>query len=165
MDQNTAKQSISKTAALTQEEMDAEWFWPRLDKYLANKGLKQTKQRKIVVSHFLHMNTHIEAEKLYDRVRNEGHNIGLATIYRTLNLLHDAGLIQHSTFSDGRSVFELLRPGTHHDHLVCISCGKIEEFENSKIEDLQRLVAEEFGYELFCHRLDLYGKCPTCRTE
>ena len=138
-----------------------QWFWDGLDAYLSRNQLKQTKQRKLIVSQFLMMKTHVDAEELYESVRKEGHNIGLATIYRTLNLLKDAGLVEQSSFADGRAVFEVLKPGDHHDHLICVDCGKVVEFENEDIEDLQRKVAKEKGFDLTSHRLDLYGRCQT----
>lgn len=139
------------------------WFWDALNAYLSRQQLKQTKQRKIVVSHFLKMAKHVDVEDLYRKVRADGHKIGLATIYRTLNLLKDTGLVDQHSFSDGRAVFEISRPGTHHDHLVCVSCGRIDEFENEEIEELQRKIALERGYALTSHRLDLYGKCKVCQ--
>ena len=139
-----------------------EWFWDGLDSYLSKNQLKQTKQRKVIVSHFLEMKPHVDAENLYESVRKKGYNIGLATIYRTLNLLKDAGLVEQNSFTDGRTFFEVSDPGNHHDHLVCTTCGKIVEFENKEIEDLQEMVAKEKGFILTSHRLDLYGKCLSC---
>jgi len=138
------------------------WFWDGLDAYLARHQLKQTKQRKVIVGHFLNMNAHVAAENLYEDLRKEGLNFGLATIYRTLNLLRDAGLVEQHSFADGRAVFEINRPNTHHDHIICITCGKIEEFESDEIEELQRRIAKEKGFSLSSHRLDLYGQCSPC---
>lgn len=148
--------------AVSKEKL--QWFWDGLDAYLSKTQLKQTKQRKLIVSHFLSMKAHIDAEELYEKVRSEGQNIGLATIYRTLNLLRDAGLVEQNSFADGRAVFEIIEPGNHHDHIICTECGKVVEFENSKIEELQRQVALENGFLLTSHRLDLYGCCEACRT-
>ena len=142
---------------------DLDWFWDGLNAYLSRNQLKQTKQRKIVVSHFLNLDSHVDAEDLYESVRSEGFNIGLATIYRTLNLLKDAGLVEQRSFADGRAVFEVLKPGNHHDHIVCIDCGRIVEFENEEIEALQKIEASKFGFVLTSHRLELYGRCEPCR--
>lgn len=139
------------------------WFWDGLNAYLSRHQLKQTKQRQIVVSQFLKMAKHVDAEDLYRKVRSEGHRIGLATVYRTLNLLKDTGLVDQHSFSDGRAVFEISRPGDHHDHLVCVDCGRIDEFENNEIEELQNKIASERGYALSSHRLELYGKCTPCQ--
>lgn len=153
------------------ERMDGEsqerlqWFWEGLDAYLARNQLKQTKQRKLIVKRFLEMKTHVDAEDLYESVRKDGHNIGLATIYRTLNLLKDAGLAEQNSFADGRAVFEINKPGDHHDHLVCVDCGKVVEFENEQIEELQRNVAKENHFVLTSHRLDLFGHCQDCASK
>ena len=147
---------------MEKEEKDFAWFWLGLDEYLLCHQLKQTKQRKVIVSFFLKLARHVDAEDLYHKVRAEGHSIGLATIYRTLNLLKDAGLVEQHSFADGRAIFEIAPPGSHHDHLVCLKCGKIEEFENAAIEELQEKIALERGFVLTSHRLALYGHCSSC---
>lgn len=140
-----------------------QWFWEGLDAYLARKGLKQTQQRKQIIELFLSKDDHIDAEELYELARRQGYHVGLATVYRTLNLLKDACLVSQNNFSDGRSVYELLKPGQHHDHLVCLSCGKVVEFENNEIESLQEKIAKEYGFVLISHRLDLLGHCSKCQ--
>lgn len=135
------------------------WFWESLDQYLEQMGLKQTQQRKVIVQAFLEVNDHVDAEELHRRVVAEGHEIGLATIYRTLNLLRDAGLIEQKSFNDGRAIFEVAHPNSHHDHLICTECGIVIEFEEPSIEEMQEIIAKKYGIELKSHRLDLYGKC------
>jgi len=135
------------------------WFWDLLDDYLSKQSLKQTRQRKIVVEEFLRLDRHVDAEDLFNIVRKKDAKIGLATVYRTLNLLKEAGLADQKSFRDGRSVFEVHRPDQHHDHFICIDCGKVVEFENEEIEALQEKVAEQLGFKLAGHRLDLYGRC------
>lgn len=135
------------------------WFWDVLDDYLAKQGLKQTRQRKVVVEEFLRVDRHIDAEDLHGIVRKRDPKVGLATVYRTLNLLREAGLADQKSFRDGRSVFEIHRPDSHHDHFICLDCGQVKEFENETIEELQKKVAQELGFRLTGHRLDLYGKC------
>ncbi len=135
------------------------WFWEGLDLYLERHGLKQTQQRKLIVSYFLQINAHIDAEALHRKVREDGHDIGLATIYRTLNLLTDAGLVEQQSFQDGRSVFEVATPDSHHDHLICTRCGQVIEFEDHEIEALQERIAAKFAMNLKSHRLDLFGTC------
>lgn len=147
---------------LPTEDEKLRWFWDGLDAYLVRHQLKQTKQRKVIVNLFLQMDAHVDAESLYAMVRQKGLNIGLATIYRTLNLLRDAELVEQHAFADGRSVFEINRPDAHHDHLLCVGCGKIVEFESEEIEELQRKIAREKGFILSSHRLDLYGNCLEC---
>lgn len=142
------------------------WFWRKLDEHLKVKDLKQTKQRKLIVEELLHINDHIDAESLHKRIQEKDSGIGLATIYRTLSLLKEAGIIEEQKFADGRAVFEILDPNRHHDHLICIRCGKIIEFEDTTIERLQEEIAAKYGFKLISHRLDLYGRCqdPHCRT-
>jgi Fur family ferric uptake transcriptional regulator len=141
------------------------WFWESLDQYLAKHQLKQTKQRKLIVEHFLGLNTHLAAEDLHEAVRRGGHNIGLATIYRTLNLLADAGLAEQKSFGENRFVYEVRMPGEHHDHIICLDCGAVIEFENDEIEALQEKVAARLQFKLSAHRLDLYGHCQRSNCE
>ena len=135
------------------------WFWDALDSYLSDKNLKQTQQRRKLIELFLKMNNHISAEELHDAARKAGHNIGLATIYRTLNLLAEADLVEQKTFVNGRHVYEVNMPGEHHDHLICLKCGLVIEFENEEIEKLQERIAALHKFELKSHRLDLFGHC------
>ena len=140
-----------------------QWFWQALDEYLDRHQMKQTKQRQLIVEHFLGMDNHVAAEDLHEALRSAGQNIGLATVYRTLNLLEQAGLVEQKSFGDGRSLFELSTPGEHHDHLVCLDCGRVVEFENAEIERLQEKVAAEHNFVLRSHCLDLFGQCEDCR--
>ena len=135
------------------------WFWEGLDQYLDTHHLKQTQQRKVIVEHFLRINAHVDADELHHRIRQEGHDIGLATIYRTLNLLKDAGIVEQQSFQDGRNVFEVASPNSHHDHLICTECGRVIEFEDAEIESLQKSIAAKFNMTLKSHRLDLFGTC------
>jgi Fur family ferric uptake transcriptional regulator len=145
---------------MTPKAKQPQWFFEALDRYLANGNLKQTQQRRLIVEKFLSLdNRHVDAEELHRVVRKDGHDVGLATIYRTLNLLVDAGLVEEKNFQDGRAVFEVREPGTHHDHVVCMACDRVLEFENLDIEALQEKVVANFGMKLVSHRLDLYATC------
>jgi Fur family ferric uptake transcriptional regulator len=135
------------------------WFWEALDEYLNKKNLKQTKQRRQIVELFIKLRTHLSAEELHEAARSQGHNVGLATIYRTLNLLAEAGLAEQKSFGEGRQVFEINMPGSHHDHIICVDCGAVIEFENDEIEALQERVAAMHDFKLTAHRLDLFGRC------
>ncbi len=140
-----------------------EWFWERLNQYLAKSQLKHSKQRNFIIQEFLQMKTHVSAEELYSQLKNTEHNPGLATVYRTLNLLKEAALVDQKQFSDGKSVFEVMEPGGHHDHLICLICHKVIEFENDEIEQLQELVAKKHGFKLTKHSLELFGHCSDCK--
>jgi Fur family ferric uptake transcriptional regulator len=107
---------------------------------------------------------HQSAEDIYQALRDEGEEIGLATVYRVLTQFEAAGLVERHHFESGQAVFELSEKG-HHDHIVCVSCGKVEEFYDEMIEDRQREVASQKGYEVTEHSLTLYGKCPDCQKK
>ena len=103
-------------------------------------------------------NQHIGAEDVYKILLEQGEEIGLATVYRVLNQLDDAGIIHRHHFEGGKSVFELSQK-SHHDHLVCLDCGKVIEFEDPIIEKRQEDIAQDNGIELTNHSLYLYGRC------
>lgn len=151
---------MEKTKAKSQSSRETfRWFWEALDSYLTDKNLKQTQQRRKLIELFLKMNNHISAEELHLAARDAGHNIGLATIYRTLNLLAEADLVEQKSFVDGRHVYEINMPGEHHDHLICLDCGLVVEFESAEIEALQDRIAAKNQFALKAHRLDLFGHC------
>ena len=105
---------------------------------------------------------HQSAEDIYRALLDEGEEIGLATVYRVLTQFEAAGLVSRHHFEGGQAVFELNQEG-HHDHLVCIVCGKVEEFVDELIEEQQLKIAREKGYTVTDHSLTLYGKCPDCQ--
>ena len=134
----------------------------QLKKYLAKQGLKVTKQRQTIVDTFFRQKGHISAEELYAKIAKTDSGIGLATVYRTLKLLVEAGLASERNFGDGTSRYEPAKTNSHHDHLICIDCGRIEEFENPKIETLQNEVAAKNKFKVSDHKLELYGQCADC---
>jgi Fur family ferric uptake transcriptional regulator len=105
---------------------------------------------------------HQSAEDIYQALRDEGEEVGLATVYRVLTQFEAAGLVTRHHFEGGQAVFELNREG-HHDHIVCVGCGKVEEFVDEIIESQQAKIAEKKGYMITDHSLILYGKCPECQ--
>ncbi len=129
------------------------------------RGLRWTQQRELIASLFLQEKSHISAEELYDRVKRKDPSVGYSTVYRTLKLIVNAGLGSERKFETHQSVFEPEFVGKHHDHLVCVKCGKIIEFENKRIEDLQKDVAEANSFQIEEHRLTLYGYCSDCRAK
>lgn len=131
-------------------------------RYLAESGLKATKQRNLIVRTFLESMGHISAEELYRRVKRRDPRIGLVTVYRTLRLLREAGLAEERQFGEGHALFEVGSRG-HHDHLICTRCGKIVEFANDAIEALQEEVAKQYGFTILAHKHELYGLCTTCQ--
>lgn len=105
---------------------------------------------------------HLNAEQVYKILLSENEEIGLATIYRVLTQFEAAGLVTRHHFEGGNSVFELNK-GQHHDHLVCVKCGQVDEFTDEVIEDRQSQIAKDLGYDLTDHSLYLYGLCPNCK--
>lgn len=107
---------------------------------------------------------HLTAEMVYKILLSEGEEIGLATVYRVLTQFEAAGLVTRHHFEGGNSIFEL-DTGDHHDHILCMKCGKVDEFKDELIEARQKEVALKLGYELTDHGLYLYGFCPKCKSS
>ena len=128
-------------------------------KFLEKKSYRYTHQRETVVKEFLLQGGHLSAETLLRYVNKKDPRISLASIYRTLSTLVDAGLAAERRFLENTSLYEYNNPVSHHDHLICIRCGKIIEFEEERIERLQEKVAKQLGFTLLDHRLELYGLC------
>ncbi|MET0027073.1 MAG: ferric iron uptake transcriptional regulator [Candidatus Thiodiazotropha sp.] len=130
-------------------------------------GLKVTLPR-VKILDLLESSTqrHVSAEDVYKMLLDKGEEIGLATVYRVLTQFEAAGLVTRHNFEGGHAVFELDRGG-HHDHLVCVVCGKVEEFVDGTIEKRQREIAKEHGFEMVDHSLIIYGHCgnPKCQVS
>jgi Fur family ferric uptake transcriptional regulator len=134
-----------------------------LASYLEDHHLKHTKQREAILEVFLEVEGHITGDELHGRVRRKYPGIGYTTVYRTMKLLCEAGLASERHFDDGVTRFEIQHE--HHDHLVCLRCGKIVEFECAMIESAQDRIVQEYGFRLLRHRHELYGHCPSCRDD
>ena len=126
---------------------------------LKNIGLKATVPRLKILEIFqTSEQRHLSAEDVYRILLNEHMDIGLATVYRVLTQFEQAGLLSRNNFESGKAIFEL-NEGKHHDHLVCLDCGRVEEFFDSEIEQRQQSIARERGFALQEHALSLYGNC------
>jgi Fur family ferric uptake transcriptional regulator len=126
---------------------------------LKSSGLKATLPRIKILEVFQKTTQrHMTAEDVFKALLADGSDIGLATVYRVLMQFEQAGILSRSHFESGKSVFEL-NEGQHHDHLVCLTCGRVEEFYDAEIEQRQRAVASARGFELHDHALALYGAC------
>jgi Fur family ferric uptake transcriptional regulator len=126
---------------------------------LKNAGLKATTPRLKVLELFEHSNVrHMTAEDVYRALMQEGMDVGLATVYRVLTQFEQAGLLKRHHFEADRAVFEI-NEGHHHDHLVCLQCGRVEEFYDPEIEKRQHEVAKEKGFTIREHALYLYADC------
>ena len=130
---------------------------------LRNVGLKVTLPRVKILEILERSNPrHMSAEDMYKALLDSGEDIGLATVYRVLTQFESAGLVTRHHFEGGHSVFEL-NQGDHHDHIVCVKCGRVDEFVDHEIERRQQQIASDKGYEITDHSLYLYGICPACR--
>lgn len=138
----------------------------RLQGYMAQKGLRSTAQRRLIVDTFFEGASHMTIEDLLNEVRSRDKGIGYATVYRTLKLLAECGVAAERRFGDGLSRYELADDASaHHDHLICASCGKIVEFEEPRIEALQDEIAARHGFLVTSHKHEMYGTCPDCRAR
>ena len=132
---------------------------------LKSSGLKATLPRLKILEVFQTSDIrHLTAEDVYKHLLTEGSDIGLATVYRVLMQFEQAGILTRSHFESGKSVFEL-NEGKHHDHLVCLDCGRVEEFYDPEIEARQREIAQARGFELQDHALALYATCTKKHCE
>lgn len=130
---------------------------------LKKAGLKVTLPRMKILEMMENATVrHQSAEDIYRALLDDGEEIGLATVYRVLTQFEAAGLVSRHHFEGGQAVFELNQEG-HHDHIVCVSCGKVEEFFDDIIENQQLKIAKDRGYTVTDHSLTLYGKCSDCQ--
>lgn len=127
-----------------------------LEKKCIEKGLKMTGQRRVIARVLSDAADHPDVEELYRRASNIDNHISIATVYRTMKLFEDAGIVERHDFGDGRARYEESSE-KHHDHLIDLRSGKVIEFVNDEIERLQERIARELGYQLVDHRLELYG--------
>ncbi|MFZ6799441.1 ferric iron uptake transcriptional regulator [Undibacterium sp. Di24W] len=126
---------------------------------LKSSGLKATLPRLKILEIFQNSSVrHLTAEDVYKILLTENMDVGLATVYRVLTQFEQAGLLNRNHFESGKAIFEL-NEGSHHDHLVCLDCGRVEEFFDEQIEKRQHAVAEERGFSIAEHSLALYGNC------
>jgi Fur family ferric uptake transcriptional regulator len=128
--------------------------------FIHERGLKSTRQRDDIATWFFESKGHLSADQIYQEVKQTSPGIGFSTVYRTMKLLCEAGLVQERHFGNAEALYENV--SSHHDHCICTSCGKIVEFENPKIEELQEAVAHRFGFLLQSHKMELYGRCADC---
>ena len=126
---------------------------------LKSAGLKATVPRLKILDIFQHgEHRHMSAEDVYKELLADGQDVGLATVYRVLTQFEQAGLLNRNHFETGKAIYEL-NAGSHHDHLVCLDCGHVEEFYDEEIESRQHKIATERGYKIAEHALAIYGNC------
>jgi Fur family ferric uptake transcriptional regulator len=129
----------------------------RIEKLCVDKGLRMTEQRRVIARVLSEAHDHPDAEELHRRAAAMDPRISIATVYRTVRLFEEAGILERHDFRDGRSRYEEV-PEEHHDHLIDLSTGKVVEFRDEEIERLQQAIADRLGYKLVDHRLELYGR-------
>ncbi len=152
--------NVGRQAERGASELDH--FRSMLHAYMLDKGLRSTDQRKLIVETFFRADNHVSIEELLADVRAKDPRVGYATVYRTLKLLTECGVANERRFGDGLTRYELADDASHHDHLICVQCGEITEFEEPRVEELQEQVARKHGFRLRSHKHELYGTCAKC---
>ena len=132
---------------------------------LQRKGLKYTRERKELISEVLRLKTHFDADSLHELLKSKGSLISRDTVYRTIPLLLECGVVQKSVGDGRREYFERTSVKGHHDHMVCIQCGRIIEFHSSELEALQIQICNEYQFRLVFHDHRLFGHCKDCQAK
>ena len=127
-----------------------------LEQRCIDKGMRMTEQRRVIARVLEQADDHPDTEELYNRASKIDSGISISTVYRTVSLFEEAGIVERHEFRDGRARYETV-PESHHDHLIDLKSGEVIEFTNEEIERLQTVIARELGYKLVDHRLELYG--------
>ncbi len=140
-------------------------FEERFQTLLEDQGLKVTYERRTIFQEVCHIKDHFDADSLYERFKIKGMRISRDTVYRTIPLLLESGVIQKSVGEGKREFFERVPAKGHHDHMVCVRCGKIIEFTCDEIERLQEKVCEDYGFQLIFHDHRLFGACKDCQLK
>lgn len=152
-----------RDVAAMEDKIAVDRLKARLQNYMLKKGLRSTAQRRLIVDTFFEIASHTTIEDLLSEVRARDKGIGYATVYRTLKLLAECGVASERRFGDGLSRYELADDASaHHDHLICVSCGMIIEFEEPRIESLQDEIAARYGFHVTSHKHEMYGTCAKC---
>lgn len=133
--------------------------------YLQKNRLRYTQEREQIIKEIFATHDHFDVDALYLTIRQKGINISKASIYRLIPLLIDAGLIQDVFFEDGHMHYEHIYGHEHHCHLRCIECGKIEEFTDPRLNDIEGDLVERFGFKILDYKLNVKGLCPGCREK
>ncbi len=136
-----------------------------LIKFLQQKDLKYTGQRRVILESFLKTETHFTVEDLYAKVKEVNQSIGYTTVYRTLKLFTECGLANEIRFEDGVTRYEHRFGHEHHDHLICVKCGLLIEVVEPEIEELQETLARKHNFSIEHHRMEIYGVCEKCQVK
>lgn len=134
----------------------------KLSKYVKEHRLKSSSQRNVILSFMINNRKHHTVEELYDFIKKDNPEIGIATVYRTIRLLCDAKIVHEIRIGNDETRYEVIEPAYHHDHLLCENCGTFVEISSSIIENEQKKIANKHGFTLTNHSLILYGICQKC---
>ncbi|MGC8595465.1 MAG: Fur family transcriptional regulator [Candidatus Kryptoniota bacterium] len=137
----------------------------KLQEYLKAANYRITPERFEVLDYVMETDGHFDADELFLKMKNSGSKVSRATVYNTLDVLEECGLVFRSRLKDHGSRFERAFGRVHHDHLVCIECGKIVEFVDESIENAQEAVAKSFKFKLISHSHQIFGICPECQKK
>ena len=135
----------------------------RFRHYVRDHNLPLTHQREAIASALFYSSEHLSVEDIEARLRTDSVHVGKATVYRTLDLLVRAGLVVEHDFGEGFKRYEPCSATSHHEHLVCLECGKVVEFASERIARMKALIADEHGFRHHHHRLEIYGVCRECQ--
>ena len=134
----------------------------KFEQFVTSQGLRRTGQRDQVLKVFLATERHVTTQQLYDLVRKKHKGIGYATVARTVKIMCDSGVCRQVDFGDGPLRYEHKYDHQHHDHIICLRCGKFEEIYSPKLEKIQDELVKKYGYIQENHKLDIFGLCPKC---
>ena len=134
----------------------------KFERFLKSEDLKLTSEREMILDQVFSIHDHFEAEDILLRLRQRGQRVSKATIYRTLPLLVQSGLLREVLFNEKHSHYEHILGHAHHDHLICIACGKIIEFTEETIEELQRKLCDNYHFKPIRHKFEIVGYCEAC---
>jgi Fur family transcriptional regulator, ferric uptake regulator len=134
----------------------------KFEQFVAHQGLRHTDQRDYVLNIFLATEKHVTIQELYDLVRKKHKAIGYATVARTVKLMCESDICRQVDFGDGSLRYEHKYGHEHHDHLICLNCGKFKEIYSPKLEKIQNELVKKYGYIQEHHKLDIFGLCPSC---
>lgn len=144
-------------------KVDGQALLEMFRRYLRDRNLPVTHQREAVAETVFFGKAHLSAGEIERAVRDRGIAVGKATVYRTLELLREAGVVLEHDFGDGFKRYEPLGAHGHHEHLICMDCGKVVEFSSERFERMKGLIAEAHGFRHHHHRLEIYGVCRECQ--
>ena len=133
--------------------------------YLLQNSIRHSKQRERILEKFLLTEGHSTIQELFEIMKKEDKNIGIATVYRAMKIFCDAGLAEEIDIGDGNKRYEHKYNHTHHDHLICIECGKLIEFTNTEIENIQNEICNKFKFKAISHKLQINGICVECQNK